>query len=61
MRVVPQLRSDEEFFPRDLGLADGLANRGLRAIDASRVDMSISCLQWTRKGTRQQEFTANVI
>lgn len=26
MRVVPELRRDEELFPRNLGLADGLAD-----------------------------------
>lgn len=45
MRVVPELGGDEELRAGDVGLADGLANLLLVAVDPSTVNVAVSGLE----------------
>lgn len=45
MRVVPQLSRDEDLRTRDTTLLDGGTDGRLGPVDASCVDVSVSCFQ----------------
>ena len=45
VRVVPQLSRDEDLGARDATFPNGCADSGLRAVDASGVDVAVACFQ----------------
>ena len=45
VRVVPQLSRDKDFGARDAALLYGCTDRGLSAVDASCINVSVACFQ----------------